>query len=122
VVVIDSARVVTRAPGWLRPGDTCLLAVPPTVRGVAAAAAAVRELSAACADVRLVVQTGRHARLSAAEVGRALDLPVITALPVDSSLAAAADDGRLPELLSRSGPTARRLATMVSALDLDRAA
>jgi len=47
---------------------------------------------------------------------------VVAELPADPSLAAAADDGRLPHLLGRSGPAARRLDALVSSLDLGVAA
>lgn len=97
LVVVDLPR---RLDDAVRPvldvADTVLLVVPAEVRATAAAARVAAELTAACADVRVVVRGTVAGGLEPEAVAGALGLPLAGRVRTESSVAAAAERGEPP--------------------------
>jgi secretion/DNA translocation related CpaE-like protein len=97
IVVVDLPRCL-HPPGALAASaaDLLVLVVPATVRAAAAAAAVVAALPAGIGRIRLIVRDPGGGRLTAAEIGNALGLPVLATLRTEQSVVAAASRGDPP--------------------------
>jgi secretion/DNA translocation related CpaE-like protein len=76
--------------------DLAVIVVPATVRATAASAAVAAGLAGHCGRLRLVVRDAVGGRLTAAEVGDALGLPLIATLTSEPAVSAAAERGEPP--------------------------
>ena len=99
LVVVDLPRSTCLDVGAVI--DVVLLVVRAAVRPTVAGASMAEQLRSRCRDVRVVVRTAGRAGLSAADVATAVGLPLAAQLTDDKRIAAAADEGQLPRLLSR---------------------
>src|SRR4051794_24565681 len=130
--LVDAGRLVTDRGCWpvLRAADRVLLVVRPSVRSVHAAQDAVQRLRQQLGDLAkvaaLVVADGPY---SAAEVVKALQLPLAGELPYDRTAAAVLSDGaissakplRRSALLRGSWSLAGRLAVTTATCPADEA-
>jgi secretion/DNA translocation related CpaE-like protein len=116
VVVIDLPRCL-HPPGALAASavDLLVLVVPSTVRAAAAAAAALAALPGGVGPARLIVRDPGGGRLTAAEIGDALGLPVLATLRSEQSVVAAASRGD-PPLRRRHGSLAEVSRAVVEAV------
>lgn len=116
IVVCDLPRHLPDASmAALDRAELVVLVVPADVRACAAATPLAERLRARGAPVRLVVRGPAPGGLAAADVSRALSLPLVAAMRPAPGLAAALDAGRLPIRSARS-PLARAAATVLDAL------
>jgi secretion/DNA translocation related CpaE-like protein len=94
LVVVDLPRQLGDAGQLaLSRARLALLLVPARVRAVAAAAVVAAQLSAYCADVRLVVRRAPRRGLRAASIGDSLGLRLAGSIPHASALAAGEESG-----------------------------
>ena len=113
VLDLDRADVLDRGPTLTR-CRTVLLVVPRDLRSVAGVLALRPALVDVSADVRLVVRGPAPGGLGVLELAHVVDLPVVTAMPSDRGVAAAAERGGGPR--SRRGPLGRAVGRVVGAL------
>ncbi len=96
-VVCDLPRYPTDAAVTaLAAADLTLLVVPADVRASAAAARVAAVLSEHSGPVRLVVRGPAPGGIDAADIARALDLPLLVAMRPEPGLAQAVEAGRAP--------------------------
>lgn len=99
LVVVDLPR--SAVPDAEAAVDVVLLVVRAAVRSTVAAARVAARLLVRCPDVRCVVRGTGRGGLAATDVAAAVGLPLAAQLADDRRIAAAADEGQLPRLLSR---------------------
>lgn len=96
-VVCDLSRHLDPvAHAVLDQADLAVLVVPAEVRACAAASRLATEIRALGVPLRVVVRGPAPGGLSAADVSRAVDLPLAAAMPAEPALDDALDRGRLP--------------------------
>jgi secretion/DNA translocation related CpaE-like protein len=115
-VVCDLPRHLPDAAiAALSRADLVVLIVPAEVRACSAAVPVLGRLHDSGTPVRLVVRGPSPGGLLPVDVGRALGLPVLTAMRPAPGLARALDAGRLP-IRSARCPLARAAATVLDAV------
>ena len=114
-VVCDLPRYPTEAAiTALGAADLTLLVVPADVRASAAAARVAGVLGEHGGPVRLVVRGPAPGGIDAAEIARALDLPLLVAMRPEPGLARAVEAGRAPG--RHHGPLAGAARTVLAEL------
>jgi secretion/DNA translocation related CpaE-like protein len=103
------------ASAALEAADLAVLVVPAEVRACAAAAVVAKRVLRCGVPLRLVVRGPGPGGLTPDDVGRALELPVLTAMPAQPRLAAMLDRGGLPG--QSRGPLARAARQVLDALE-----
>jgi len=97
LVVCDLPRYPTDAAvAALTGADLTLLVVPADVRSCAAAARVAAVLAEHCGELRLVVRGPAPGGIAAAEVARALELPLLAAMRPEPLLDRRLERGELP--------------------------
>ena len=89
--------------------------LPAKVRACAAAAVVAKRVLRCGVPLQLVVRGPGPGGLTPGDVGRALELPVLTAMPAQPRLAAMLDRGGLPG--QSRGPLARAVRHVLTALE-----
>lgn len=104
----------------LESADLAVLVVPAEVRACAAAAPIVERVRTTGTPLRLVVRGPAPGGLTAADVARTLDLPLLTAMRPQPGLCSALDRGQAPG--QTRGPLVAAATTVLAALDVRTAA
>jgi hypothetical protein len=103
------------ASAALEAADLAVLVVPAEVRACAAAAVVAKRVLRCGVPLQLVVRGPGPGGLTPGDVSRALELPVLTAMPPQPRLAAMLDRGGLPG--QARGPLARAARQVLAALE-----
>ncbi|HEY0812367.1 MAG TPA: septum site-determining protein Ssd [Pseudonocardia sp.] len=115
IVVCDLPRYPTEAAvAALVAADLTVLVVPAEIRASAAAARVAAVLAEHGGPVRLVVRGPAPGGIEAAEIARALDLPLLVAMRPEPGLAKAVEAGRAPG--HARGPLAGAARTVLAEL------